>query len=83
MRTTALIEVRYNRSAIGRKLTFFGIQQLFLSKGYFKYRNAASWALAHPEFGSSVHPIRTRGTDYTHHITACRPGFENLEAFLK
>ena len=33
-------------------------------------------ALAHPEFGSSVNPITTRGADYAHHITASPPGFE-------
>jgi hypothetical protein len=37
----------------------------------------AGWALAHPEFGSSVNPITTRGADYAHHITASQPGFEN------
>ena len=37
----------------------------------------ARWALAHPEFGSSVNPIKTRGADYAHHITASPPGFEN------
>ena len=36
----------------------------------------AEWALAHPEFGSSVNPITTRGADYAHHITASPPGFE-------
>ena len=45
------------------------------------YSDAASgwagWALAHPEFGSSVNPITTRGADYAHHITATPPGFEN------
>ena len=40
------------------------------------------WALAHLEFGSSVNPITTRGTDYAHQITACPPGFENLTASL-
>ena len=39
--------------------------------------------LAHPEFGSSVNPITTRGTDYAHHITASPPGFENPVAYLK
>ena len=38
----------------------------------------ARWALAHPEFGSSVDPNPTRGADYAHRITACPPGFENL-----
>ena len=42
----------------------------------------AGWALAHPEFGSSVNPITTRGTDYAHHITASLPGFENPAASL-
>ena len=46
-----------------------------------KYSAAASvwagWALAHPEFGSLVNPITTRGADYAHHITASPPGFEN------
>ena len=37
----------------------------------------AGWALAHPEFVSSVNPITTRGADYAHHITASPPGFEN------
>ena len=36
----------------------------------------AGWTLAHPEFGSSVNPITTRGADYAHHITASPPGFE-------
>ena len=45
----------------------------------------AGWALAHPEFGSSVNPIPTRGggAEYAHHITACPPGFENLAASLR
>ena len=42
----------------------------------------AEWALAHPEFGSSVNPITTRGADYAHHITASPPGFENPAAAL-
>ena len=42
----------------------------------------AGWALAHPEFGSSVNPITTRGADYAHHITASPPKFENLAASL-
>ena len=42
----------------------------------------AGWALTHPEFGSSVSPITTRGADYAHHITASPPGFENPAASL-
>ena len=42
----------------------------------------AGWALAHLEFGSSVNPITIRGADYTHHITASPPGFENPAAPL-
>ena len=42
----------------------------------------AGWALAHPEFGSSVNPITTRGADYAHHITASPPGFEIPAASL-
>ena len=44
----------------------------------------AGWALAHPEFGSSVHPISTRrGRLYPPHCTTdCPPGFENLAASL-
>ena len=42
----------------------------------------AGWALAHPEIGSSVNPITTRGADYAHHITARSPEFENLAASL-
>ena len=42
----------------------------------------AGWALAHPEFGSSVNPITTRGADFAHHITASPPGFENPAASL-
>ena len=41
----------------------------------------AGWALAHPEFGSSVNPITTRGADYNH-IAASPPGFENSAASL-
>ena len=46
------------------------------------YSGWAGWALAHPEFGSSVNPITTRGADYAHHITASPPGFENPAASL-
>ena len=42
----------------------------------------AGWALAHPEFGSSVNPITTRGADHALHITASPPGFENPAASL-
>ena len=44
----------------------------------------AGWALAHPEFGSSVNPITKRGggADYAHHKTASPPGFENPAAAL-
>ena len=42
----------------------------------------AGWALAHPEFGSSVNPITTRGADNAHHITASQPGFQNPAASL-
>ena len=42
----------------------------------------AGWALAHPEFESSVNPITTRGADYAHHITASPPGIENPAASL-
>ena len=42
----------------------------------------AGWALAQPEFGSSVNPITTRGADYAHHITASPPGFGNPAAAL-
>ena len=43
----------------------------------------AGWALAHPEFGSSVNPTTTRGADYVHHNTASPPGFENPGASLE
>ena len=42
----------------------------------------AGWALAHPEFGSSVNPITTRGADYDQGITASPPGFEIPAASL-
>ena len=37
----------------------------------------AGWALAHPEFWSSVIPITTRGADFAHRINASPPKFEN------
>ena len=43
---------------------------------------ASGWALAYPEFGSSVNPITTRGSDYAHYITASPPEFENPAAAL-
>ena len=49
----------------------------------FKYkREVHKKILAHPEFGSSVNPITTRGADYAHHITASPLGFENPAASL-
>ena len=59
----------------------------FILLGYYQFSDAASgwaeWALAHPEFGSPVNPIPTRGADYAHHIIACPPRFENLTASLQ
>ena len=34
--------------------------------------------MAHPDFGRSVNPISTRGTDYAHLITTGTPGFSDL-----
>ena len=45
-------------------------------------RRWAGWALARLDFGSSVKPITTKGTDYAHPITACPPKFETLAASL-
>ena len=59
---------------------------LVVFKTWWGHSDAASgcagWALAHPEFGSSVNPITTRGADYAHHITASPPRFENPAASL-
>ena len=38
----------------------------------------ARCAMAHPDFGRSVNPIATRGTDYAHLITTGTPGFSDL-----
>jgi hypothetical protein len=43
----------------------------------------AGLALDHPEFGSSVNLISTKGgggqnADYAHYITDCPPGFEKV-----
>ena len=38
----------------------------------------AMGAMAHPDFGRSVNPISTRGTDYAHLITTGTPGFSDL-----
>ena len=35
-----------------------------------------------PDFGRSVNPISTRGTDYAHLITTGTPGFSDLPAAL-
>ena len=39
-------------------------------------------AMAPPDFGRSVNPISTRGTDYAHLITTGTPGFSNLPTAL-
>ena len=49
---------------------------------HFNSAAASGWALAHPEFGSSVNPITTRGTHYAHHISTSPPGFEIPAASL-
>ena len=73
-----------NKGKVQRRGGTFGV--LGLSKPKFSHSAAASgwagWALAHPEFGSSVNPITTRGADYAHHITASPPGFEIPAASL-
>ena len=42
----------------------------------------AGCAMAHPDFGRSVNPISTRGTDYAHLITSGTPGFSDLPTSL-
>ena len=42
----------------------------------------AGYAMAHPDFGRSVNPISTRGTDYAHLITNGTPGFSDLPTAL-
>ena len=39
-------------------------------------------AMAHPDFGRSINPISTRGTDYAHLITTGTPGFSDLPTAL-
>ena len=39
-------------------------------------------AMAPPDFGRSVNPISTRGTDYVHLITTGTPGFSDLPTAL-
>ena len=69
--------------------TFFGkySQPNTTQMDAIKHSDAASgwagWALAHPEFGSSVNPITIRGEDYAHHTTASSPGFESPAASLR
>ena len=43
----------------------------------------AGGAMAPPDFGRSVNPISTRGTDYAHLITTGTPGFSDLPTALK
>ena len=38
--------------------------------------------MAPPDFGRSVNPISTRGTDYAHLITTGTPGFSDLPTAL-
>ena len=42
----------------------------------------AGGAMAPPDFGRSVNPILTRGTDYAHLITTGTPGFSDLPTAL-
>ena len=50
----------------------------------YKIDAASGWAgwVAHPEFERSFYPIRLRGADYAHHITASPLRFENPAASL-
>ena len=43
---------------------------------------AAGGAMAPPDFGRSVNPISTRGTDYANLITNGTPGFSDLPTAL-
>ena len=42
----------------------------------------AGGAMTPPDFGRSVNPISTRGTDYAHLTTAGTPGFSDLPTAL-
>ena len=43
---------------------------------------AGSATMAPPDFGRSVNPISTRGTDYVHRITTGTPGLSDLPMAL-
>ena len=43
----------------------------------------ARGAMAPPDFGRTVNPISTRGTDYAHLITTGTPGFSDLPTTLR
>ena len=70
----------------GSTQRIWGLPLKFINKGPMISSDAASgwagWALAHPEFGSSVKPYPTRRADYAHHVAACSPGFKNIAASL-
>ena len=38
----------------------------------------AGCAMAHPDFGRSLNPVSTRGTDYAHLITTLTPDFQTF-----
>ena len=48
----------------------------------FSIRGVVPGGVAHPDFGRSVNPISTRGTDYAHLITTGIPGFSDLPTAL-
>ena len=57
-----------------------------LKENFYFYRpvvpGCTGCAVAHPDFGRSVNPIPTRGTDYAHLITTGTPGFSDLPTAL-
>ena len=52
------------------------------TRGVFRGGGGGEGAVAPPEFGRSVNPIQTRGTDFTPHTTASPPGFKKLSTPL-
>ena len=56
----------------------------YISSMYYRgvVPGGAGGAMALPDFGRSVNPMSTRGTDYAHLITTGTPGFSDFPTAL-
>ena len=79
--SNVIVEATYNVKSQKQSETLLKFKSQDDLMGYRPVDPGAA-AMAPPDFGRSVNPISTRGTEYVHLITTGTPGFSDIPTTL-